>query len=181
MDIYIVGVGITPLSKHWQLSVADLTRIAVADALEDAGCAVAEIEGAWFANTRQGIFEGQHGIRGQSALRPLGIENVPIFNTDNARASSSAAFSLACGYLAAGMISVALVVGAEKMNYPDSRDAMFAAFLGSMDRVHGQQHLRDAIARCEGVAVADLPDPPGGAHGIFMEYYAGTAREHMRL
>ena len=79
------------------------------------------------------------------------------------------------------MISVALVVGAEKMNYPDSRDAMFAAFLGSMDRVHGQQHLRDAIARCEGVAVADLPESPGGAHGIFMEYYAGTAREHMRL
>ena len=181
MDIYIVGVGITPLSKHWQLSVADLTRIAVADALQDAGCGVAEIEGAWFANTRQGIFEGQHGIRGQSALRPLGIENVPIFNTDNACASSSAAFSLACGYLAAGMISVALVVGAEKMNYPDSRDAMFAAFLGSMDRVHGQQHLRDAIARCEGVAVADLPESPGGAHGIFMEYYAGTAREHMRL
>ena len=181
MDIYIVGVGITPLSKHWQLSVADLTQTAVADALKDAGCEVSQIEGAWFANTRQGIFEGQHGIRGQSALRPLGIANVPIFNTDNACASSSSAFSLACGYLAAGMISVALVVGAEKMNYPDSREAMFAAFLGSMDRVHGQDHLREAIARCEGVPLSELPESPGGAHGIFMEYYAGTAREHMRL
>jgi acetyl-CoA acetyltransferase len=181
MDIYIVGVGMTPLSKHFDLSVADLTRIAVADALQDANCDVSLIEGAWFANTRQGIFEGQHGIRGQSALRPLGLENIPIFNTDNACASSSAAFSLACGYLGAGMISVALVVGAEKMNYADNRDGMFAAFLGSMDRVHGEQHLRDALARCEGVPLAELPETGGGAHGIFMEYYAATAREHMRL
>jgi acetyl-CoA acetyltransferase len=58
---------------------------------------------------------------------------------------------------------------------------MFAAFLGSMDRVHGQDHLRAAIARCEGVDVAHLPESTGGQHGIFMEYYAATAREHMRL
>jgi acetyl-CoA acetyltransferase len=162
--------------------VADLTRSAVNASLVDAACDVSAIEGAWFANTRQGIFEGQHGIRGQAALRPLGISNVPIFNTDNACASSSAAFSLACAYLAAGMISVALVVGAEKMNYADNRDGMFAAFLGSMDKVYGQQHLRDAIARCEGKSVSDLPDTIGGAeHGIFMEYYAAAAREHMRL
>ena len=181
MDLFIVGVGLTPLSKHYALSVADLTRVAVAGALQDAGCDIEQIEGAWFANTRQGIFEGQHGIRGQAALRPLGLANVPIFNTDNACASSSAAFSLACGYLAGGMISVALVVGAEKMNYADSRDGMFAAFLGSMDRVNGRRHLHEAIARCEGAPVTDVSEPRDGPHGIFMEYYAATAREHMRL
>ena len=102
-DVFVVGAGMTPLGKHYGLSVKDLTAQAVRAALADAGCEISQIEAAWFANTRWGIFEGQHNVRGQVALRPLGIENVPIFNTDNACASSSAAFNLACAYLRAGM------------------------------------------------------------------------------
>jgi acetyl-CoA acetyltransferase len=178
-EVYIVGVGATDLGKHYTLSVADLTAQAVNAALADAGCERSQVGAAWFANTRQGIFEGQHNIRGQVALRPIGIENIPIFNTDNACASSSAAFNLACAYLRAGMASVALVVGAEKMNFPENREGMFAAFLGSMDRVNGEQQLRDAIARFDDNDTVE--GPLGGTHGIYMDYYAAAARQHMRL
>jgi len=47
-------------------------------------------------NTRQGIFEWQHGIRGQCALRAMGFEAIPIINTDNACASSRRSSS-GCG------------------------------------------------------------------------------------
>ena len=69
-DAFIVGVGITPLGKHLDQSVKQLTATAVNAAVADAGCTTRDIQAAWFANTRQGIFEGQHGIRGQVALTP---------------------------------------------------------------------------------------------------------------
>lgn len=177
--VWIVGVGMTALGRHLDRSVKDLTREAIDHALIDAGCTLDAIDAAWFSNTRQGIFEGQHGIRGQCALRSYGLERVPIFNTDNACASSSSGLNLAIAYLRAGMADVALVVGAEKMNYPDQRDRMFQAFLGSIDRELGEEQLRAVIALS-----ADLPVPPEaasatGERSIFMDSYSAAARFHM--
>ena len=88
-DVFIVGVGMTPLGKHIDKSVKQLTAAAVSGALRDAAIDQADIKAAWFCNTRQGALEGQHGIRGQASLRSYGLEGIPIFNTDNACASSS--------------------------------------------------------------------------------------------
>ena len=177
---WIAGVGMTPLGRHVGRSIRDLTREAVDAALLDAGCAKEDLRTAWFCNTRQGIFEGQHGIRGQCALRSNGLQRLPIFNTDNACASSSAGLNLALAYVRSGMADVALVVGAEKMNYPDKRDLMFQAFMGSIDRELGEQQMREVIARS-----ADLPLPPeaqddGGARSVFMDSYSASARVHMK-
>jgi acetyl-CoA acyltransferase len=178
-SVWIAGVGMTALGRHLDRSVKDLTREAVDRALDDAQASLTQINAAWFSNTRQGIFEWQHGIRGQCALRSLGLERVPIFNTDNACASSSSGLNLAIAYLRAGMADVALVVGAEKMNYPDKRDLMFQAFHGSIDRELGEAQLRAVIALS-----ADLPLPPGateptGERSIFMDSYSAAARFHM--
>ena len=89
MSVHIVGAGMTALGKHPDRSVRQLTSDAVRAALTDAGLDRDAIEAAWFCNTRQGALEGQHGIRGQAALRAMGFEGIPIFNTDNACASSS--------------------------------------------------------------------------------------------
>mgnify|MGYP003602537016 CR=1 FL=1 len=72
-DVYIVGAGMTPLGKHLDQSVKALTRRAVHAALSDAGTTMSVIDAAWFANTRQGVLQGQHGIRGQCALRAMGF------------------------------------------------------------------------------------------------------------
>ena len=177
--VYIVGIGMTPLGRHIEKSVKQLTRIAIDAALADAGCAKEAIDAAWFSNTRQGLMEGQHGIRGQCALRAYGFEGLPIINTDNACASSTTGLNQAVAYLRAGMAEVALVVGAEKMNYPEKRDLMFEAFRGSMDLDLGEEHLKRSIA-----LAADLPLPPEaqadvGERSIFMDAYAASARYHM--
>lgn len=180
-DVYIVGVGMTPLGKHLDQSVKALTRRAVHAALSDAGTTMSAIEAAWFANTRQGVLQGQHGIRGQCALRAMGFEEIPIVNCDNACASSSTAVNQAYAALRAGMCDVALVVGTEKMHIPERRDLMFEAFFGGMDRELAHEQLRTL----QGLS-ADLPLPPeaqgnNGERSIFMDSYAAMARHYMHL
>lgn len=177
--VYIVGVGMTPLGRHLDKSVKQLSAMAIDAALADAGCTKENIDVAWFSNTRQGLMEGQHGIRGQCALRTYGFEGLPIINTDNACASSTTGLNQAVAYLRAGMADVALVVGAEKMNYPDKRDLMFEAFKGAMDRELGEEQLKRSIE-----LAAALPLPPealasNGERSIFMDSYAAGARYHM--
>jgi len=181
-EVYIVGVGMTPLGKHLDQSVKQLTAQAVNAALADAGCVLVDIEAAWFSNTRQGVLEGQHGVRGQASLRAMGFQRIPIVNCDNACASSSTGLNQAYASIRAGLCDIALVVGAEKMNFPEKRDLMFEAFFGGMDRELAPRHLE--ALRAWGSA---LPVPPeasvddGGAHSIFMDSYAAMARYHMLM
>lgn len=176
---FIVGVGMTKLGRHLDKSVKQLTALAVDAALADAKCQRDAVEAAWFSNTRQGVMEGQHGIRGQCALRAYGFEEIPIINTDNACASSTTGFNQAVAYVRAGMCDVALVVGTEKMNYPESRQLMFEAFRGSMDRELGEEHLRRSIALSEGLKLPREALVDSGERSIFMDSYAAGARYHM--
>lgn len=178
-DIFIVGIAMTPLRRHLERSVKDLAREAVAGALADAGGALADVQAAWFSNTRQGILEGQNTIRGQCALRSLGLERVPIVNVENACASASTALREAIAHLRAGMCDVALVAGAEKMVYPEKKQQMLAAFAGGAD-IHLLEESRQWLAS---LGSELLPDGDaghgGGAHSFFMDYYAAMARMHM--
>ena len=110
-NIYIVGVGMTHFGRHMDKSVKQLTAWAVEDALKDAGCDRKAVEAAFFGNTGQGHFDGQHMIRGQAALLPLGLQGIPVVNVENACATASTALHMAVGYLRAGMADVALAVG----------------------------------------------------------------------
>src|SRR3984957_4820869 len=145
MDAYIVGAGMTPLGKHFDKSVKQLTAMAVSMALDDAGAGQDMIEAAWFCNTRQGAMEGQHGIRGQAALRAMGFEGIAIFNTDNACASSSSGLMQAFTAILAGIYEIAMVVGTEKMYFPARRAEMFEAFMGSSDRDLVEHHLQELL------------------------------------
>ena len=144
--VYIVGVGSTALGRFPDKSVKELTREAVTSALADAGADMTDIEAAWFSNTRQGMMENQNTIRGQCALRSMGFETIPIINVENACCSSSTGLNQAFAQIKAGLCEVALVVGAEKMFYPDKKDLMFKAFLGGWD-VHDMERTQEAPAR----------------------------------
>ena len=173
-DIFIAGVACTTLGKRLQDSVKSLTAEAVQAALADAGAEVGDIEAAWFSNTRQPMLEGQNTIRGQIALRPLGFQGIPVVNVENACASGSSALLQAIAQLRAGMIDIALVVGAEKMVFPDKPEAVAAAFQGGTD-IHDLEATK-AYARALG---ADIDDASQGARSIFMDLYAAQARAHM--
>jgi acetyl-CoA acetyltransferase len=178
-DVYIVGIGMTRLGKFPVESVKTLSRTAVEAALKDAACTGEDIDSAWFANTRQGLMEGQNGIRGQCALRSMGFQGIPITNVENACASASTAVAQAYAHIRAGLSEVALVVGVDKMFYPDLKDRMFQAFMGGTD-VHLLDQTRVRLSEI-GRGVGPASASGIGVHSFFMDIYAAFARLHMRL
>jgi acetyl-CoA acetyltransferase len=171
----------TPLGKFPDLSVKQLTRMAVTEALMDAGASMTQIEAAWFSNSRQGQMEGQNSIRGQCALRAMGFESIPIVNVENACCSSSTGLNQAFATLRAGLADIALVVGAEKMFYPDKKELMLQAFRGGWD-VHAQAETeRLLLSLGEGVTIPPEAAADTGPRSVFMDIYAAVARQHMSL
>jgi acetyl-CoA acetyltransferase len=150
----------------------------VNDALADANCAASQVEAAWFANTSQGALEGQHMIRGQVALRPLGFSGIPVVNVENACASASTALFEAANYLRSGAADIVLVVGAEKLSH-QQRDRSLAVFDAGWD-VTLTDESRKTLLALGGMDDAELP-PPTARRSVFMDIYAAFARQHMRL
>ena len=176
--IHIAGVGMTLFGDHSSSSVGKLAGLAIAEALADAGCDRSLIEGVWFANTGQGALEGQHMIRGQVALRPMGFEGIPIINVENACASASTALHGAMNFLQAGGADIVLAVGAEKMSHPD-RSRSFGLFDAGWDVAAAAANLK-TLTELGGIDPETLPTP-AETRSVFMDVYAAFARQHMRL
>ena len=175
---YVAGVGMTPTGKFLDRSIKQLTADAVSAALADAGLAVADIQAAYFSNATQGVLEGQTMVRGQIALRPLGIEGIPVYNLENACASASSAFNLAVQAVRSGEVEVALAVGAEKMFCTD-KARMFSVFDGAWDLHDIEANKTTLLAMGRGI------EPPEGStskapYSLFMDIYAAFGRFHMR-
>lgn len=180
MDVYLVGIGMTKFGQLPQLSVKDIAGQAIAGALEDAGIEADAIEAAYFANATQGALEGQYMIPGQVALREHGIQGIPVVNVENACASASTAFSLACKEIRAGDAAVALAVGAEKMITPNKTKNM-AVFDGALD-VHGRENTLDRLlALSDGFELPPEAMENTGMRSVFMDVYAAIAKHHMKL
>lgn len=179
-DVFIAGIGMTSLGKFVDKSVKQLTQEAVSLALVDADVEQKDIEAVWFSNTRQGLLEGQNGIRGQCALRPMDFEGIPITNVENACASGSTALLQAVAHIRAQMCDIALVVGVEKMFFPTKRDAMFRAFLGGTD-IHRLEEFQNTVSK---QAIDQIPEEfrlvDTGQKSFFMDSYAAQARLHMQ-
>lgn len=177
-DVYVIGVGMTPFGRMPDVDIKAMTRTAVETALADAGLGKSAIEAAFFANASQGHMERQHMIRGEIALRSMGIGGIPVVNVENACASGSTALSLAVNFLKAGEGDVALAVGAEKM-FSSDRKLMFAAFDSAWD-VSCDSEIRERLLKLgEGV------EPPAGTtsdkpYSVFMDVYAAFSRQHMK-
>jgi acetyl-CoA acetyltransferase len=177
-QIYVVGVGMTPFGKLADVSIKAMTKQAVDAALADAGIGADALEAAYFGNASQGHMEGQQMIRGQVALRSMGIGGIPVVNVENACASGSSALNLAVNFVRSGEGDVALAVGAEKM-FSRDRDLMFSVFDSAWD-VSQADAIRDRLLQLgEGVEV-----PPGTVstkpYSVFMDVYAAFARFHMK-
>lgn len=176
-NVYIVGVGMTRFGRHLDKSDKELTAMAVQDALGDAGCAAEQIGAAFFGNCGQGYMQGQHMIRGQVALLPLGLQGIPVVNVENACATASTAFHMAITYLRAGTTDVALAVGTEKM-YSTDKARMFGVFDSGWD-IEMAEAMRQRF-----VGMADhVKGPPGSEsprpYSPFMSVYAGFARQYI--
>jgi acetyl-CoA acyltransferase len=155
-DAFIVGVHTTKFGKYPDRGIKDLAAEATRGVLADAGLATGDLQSAFFANSAWGLHGYQHCIRGQVALRPMGIESIPITNVENACAGGSTAFHGAYKDVASGLCDVSLAIGAEKI-YAANKYAVFAGFLAGTD-------VENAAESAERL-LANLPAPgPSKAH-----------------
>jgi acetyl-CoA acetyltransferase len=131
-DVYVIGVHTIKFGKYLDKSIKDLAAQTVIPCLKEAGLEKKDIQALWFANSGWGYAKGQDSIRAQVALRPLGIEAIPMTNVENACAGGSTAFHHAWLGVASGLYDITMAIGAEKLHHPNKL-AVFAGFLGGLD------------------------------------------------
>lgn len=158
-DVIISGIGMTGFGKFMDRNLKSLSEEAVRLALADAGITPAQVEQVIFGNAAAGVVTGQEMIRAQSSLRNTGLDGVPMFNVENACASSSSAFHIGWLMIASGQADCVLVMGAEKLTHED-KAVSFGAFSRAVD--------------------LEEPLPEGyqaGSGSLFMDLYAVKARK----
>ena len=178
-DVYVVGVSMTPFGRFFDKSVKQLTHEAVSAALNDATLDKESVGAAYFANTTQGLLEGQHLVPGEMALRDMGFEGIPMMNVENACASASSAFHSAYLAVKAEMAGVALAVGADKM-YDADKAKSFKIFDGALDVHKVGDTFAGLEALGEGVEPPEGTNIPNGQRSPFMDVYANFAKFHMK-
>ena len=189
-DVHVVAVGMIPFGKYPEKGIKDLTAMVAKNLFSHSPVAQNEIEAAWMSNAGWGMSAGQHCIRGQVALGPIGICEIPIMNVENACAGGASAFHGAWLGVAAGAYDVALAIGAEKTFVPRSatpeqRKKGFSSFLAGTDvevttkliekmRADAEQKRREleAAGKLE-------KGRAGGERSPFMDIYSIAARNHM--
>jgi acetyl-CoA acetyltransferase len=189
-DVHVVAVGMIPFAKYPDRGIKDLTAEVMKNLFDHSPVQQDAIEAAWMGNAGWGMQIGQHCIRGQVALGPLGIGEIPIMNVENACAGGSSAFHGAWLGVAAGAYDVALAVGAEKTFIPKGASAEdkkkgFDSFLAGTDvEVTTQLIARmkaDAERKREELEASGAIEKGkgGGARSPFMDIYGAAARAHM--
>jgi acetyl-CoA acetyltransferase len=117
-QVDVIGVGIMNFGKHVDKTLVDLGGKVAIEALKDSGIKPSQIGAGFFANMQAGHLLGDFTI-GENVLWAAGINEVPVFNIENACTSGSSAFNLAWTGIAFGAYDTAIVVGAEKLILPN--------------------------------------------------------------
>ncbi|MBC7246189.1 MAG: thiolase family protein [Actinobacteria bacterium] len=184
-EVYIIGVGMIRFGKYPEKSIKQMTAEVLEALLRDCPVRREEIEAAWFSNSFWGIVTGQHSIRGQVALTPLGIQGIPVMNVENACAGATSALHGAYLGIKAGQYDVALALGVEKMYNPENKQAMFEMFMSNADvefiRAIIEAFQADERRKAEEASAKGEAKSGGGGGGRspFMDIYAMAARMHM--
>jgi acetyl-CoA acetyltransferase len=109
---------------------------------------VGDVRAVVSANAVEGLMTGQENIRGQVMLRSTGLLGRPIINVENACASAATAFHVGRSLVGSGEYDIVLIVGAEKLNYPDKQRAMRAfdasTDLADLPAIRGQLGLEES-------------------------------------
>jgi acetyl-CoA acetyltransferase len=185
-EVYVAGAAMTRFGKFPDTTIRALAEEAVNGALEDAGVTAADVGIVFFSNAVAGLLTNQEMIRGQVALRYTGLLGVPMVNVENACASASSAFYLACMAVGSGAADVALAVGSEKLTHED-RARSFAAIGTAVDQQQVAELQQWASSGSAGSPLPEqadsLPAESGGAAGkrsFFMDIYAANSRAYMK-
>ena len=108
-DVYVMGVGFHPFGRFPNSTFEDLTRVAISQALKDAGIPFSAVDAAYIGNVSSGLYDARR------VIQQFGWTGIPITHLVQASASGSAAFREAFLMVDHEVWQIALVVGFEKM------------------------------------------------------------------
>jgi acetyl-CoA C-acetyltransferase len=125
-DVFIIGVGQTPVGEHWDLGLRELGQSAIEDALCDAG--IEAVDALYAGNMLGGCVNGQENVATLLA-DAAGLLPAEAWKVEAACASGGAAVRAATLAVASGAQELAVAVGVEKMT--DAPSAAVAAGLAT--------------------------------------------------
>ena len=129
-DVYIAGIGQTPVTRGQQRGVDQLASDAIACAIEDAGADPGDVSALYLGNMTAGILERQQQLASLCA-HACGLTRVEAFTLEASSASGSAALRTGYMAVAGGFYDVVVVCGAERLSHAPrkaSTQALTAAF-----------------------------------------------------
>lgn len=112
-EVYIVGIGQTPVGEHWNLSLRTLARRALDLARKDAGDLA--IQSIFVGNMLASNASRQANLGALVADEGGLAGKVEAYTAEAAEASGGAAIYLAYQAIRSGMVDVAAVLGVEKV------------------------------------------------------------------
>jgi acetyl-CoA acetyltransferase len=112
--VYVIGIGCHRYQYETDTSYVELGLTAIRAALADAKIEWPLVESSYVATARLGM------AAGRAMLKHLGASGRPLVHIENASASGSAAFRLACIEVASGVSDAVLAIGVDKV-FPASR------------------------------------------------------------
>jgi acetyl-CoA acetyltransferase len=179
---YLIGGYSTVFGRHPDRSHKDLVREAYEGALRDAGLADGNaFDAAYFGNATMYV-DHQPNVAGQICMTGLVRdgrfpERVPVYNVENACATSTTALAGAAREIRAGDANLAVVIGVEKLIDPTSGKGRFGIFDGALDQLDPQEWIDYYSAAGKELG---KPFETGPGRSPFMDVYAMQAVWHMQ-
>lgn len=154
--VYIFDTSMIRFFKYPDRTVRELAQQATLPLLRRWNLRGEDIDAVIFSNSGWGRFGGQTAIRGEVALRGLGIQGMPIINVENACASGSTALHVAYHRILAGVGDAVLVVGAEKI-FSDDRLMTLSGYLEGLDVEELPRTLEEAKEWMAQEGLSEIP------------------------
>lgn len=111
-DVFIVGLGLTPVKEHWNVSLRELGTRALSAALDDSR--LERADALFVGNMLAGQVSGQENL-GTLLADEAGLLPIEAIKVEAACGSGGAAVRQAAMAIAAGAAECAIAVGVEKM------------------------------------------------------------------
>ncbi len=137
VSVYITGVGMTKIDKHWDTTVSELASEALRIALNEAG--MESVDAVFVGNMLSGIVNSQENLA-SLVVSYAGLYGTPAFKVEAACASGAAAIASAFISLKSGMFKDVAVVGVEKMSDETSVEGITRALATAADSEYELYH-----------------------------------------
>lgn len=135
-DIYLLGVGQTPVTKETSQPVRQLAAAAVKAAMADAG--VERVDALFVGNMLSGLLSQQQQL-GALVAQTAGLRGVEAATAEAACSSGAVAMRWGVMAIASGMHDIVVVAGVEKMTHTDRYETTRALATASDWETEGSQ------------------------------------------